>query len=259
MDLTAALSLALICSLVLISTQEEGIFQEDHPEKFCAWECMTFTLMWPGAYCVGWTKIQCKIPDYVKNWTIHGLWPMVKERTCCECWPIFHSDLVELEPQLSLLWPTLINKKSNYSFWKQEWHKHGACAGCVEGMNGPTKYFQTALKLRSLYSIDGALYAAGIHPSCNTSYQYGKLHSALAPGLGDLHVMQCVQDRKNRQVLVQVKIPMYKNFTLGCQRHHPNLRQDSRKQATSPGHPCRYEEPIYYFPISRESPEHPCD
>ncbi|KAJ8369142.1 hypothetical protein SKAU_G00091700 [Synaphobranchus kaupii] len=73
---------------------------------------------------------------------------------CCRCWPIFPSDLQELEPEISTLWPTLLKTKSNFTFWRDEWFKHGSCAACVEGMNSPTRYFQTSLKLRGRFDID---------------------------------------------------------------------------------------------------------
>ncbi|XP_028680181.1 ribonuclease T2-like [Erpetoichthys calabaricus] len=245
-------SVCLLWNLPAILSQTASGF-EGIQAKFCSWECMKFTLMWPGTYCVSLKKLKCSIPANVKGWTIHGLWPMIHNENCCDCWPIFRSDLDVLEPQLSMLWPTLIQNKSSFSFWQEEWRRHGACAGCVEGMNSPTKYFQTALKLRGNFDVDRALQTAGVFPSCNVSYNYNQLYSTLRPIVGDVLTIQCVQDHKGRQVWVQLKITMTKTFTLGC-----NKLQASEDSQEPPGHPCPRTEPIFYFPIHRENPAEPC-
>ncbi|XP_066559969.1 ribonuclease T2-like [Amia ocellicauda] len=255
MSLFSSLSLALLLVHALPAATQDSHTGAD--KTTCQWECMKFTLLWPGSFCVS-LKVQCMIPEYVKSWTIHGLWPMSIGH-CCSCWPIFPSDLEELQPQLSQVWPTLLKSKSNFTFWKEEWIKHGTCAACVEGMNSPTKYFQTSLKLEAHYNIQSVLKGAGIEPSCNMSYKYEQLHSALAPVLGDLHFIQCVEDHRNRQVWVQVKIPMFKNFTLGCHRHLLGTHQHPPHPHPSPGHPCPQQTPIYLFPISYDNPHQPCD
>jgi len=37
---------------------------------------------------------------------------------------------------------------------REEWIKHGTCAGCDETMGSPLLYFQAAVKLRKLFDID---------------------------------------------------------------------------------------------------------
>ncbi|XP_069043878.1 ribonuclease T2-like isoform X2 [Lepisosteus oculatus] len=254
MGSTAVTHLVLLLSPALVLTLTSWDSASPLQSTFCTWECMKFTLLWPGSFCTTLKKIECLIPEYVKTWTIHGLWPMSTGR-CCGCWPIFPSDLEELQPELSRLWPTLLKSKSNFTFWKDEWIKHGSCAGCVEGMNSPTRYFQTSLKLRAHFDIDRALQDAGIEPSCNKSYMYKQIHAALAPVLGELHVSQCVQDEQQRQVWIQVKIPMFKNFTLGCHRHHAGLPASPHP---SPGHPCPHNASVYFYPISYDHPDQPC-
>ncbi|KAL4647437.1 ribonuclease Oy-like [Arapaima gigas] len=226
----------------------------------CSWECMMLALMWPGAFCVTlkYNSSACIIPEYIQNWTIHGLWPMVNGKGC-ECWPIFPSDLQELEPELSQLWPSLINRE-RFIFWRNEWIKHGSCAACKEGMNSPTRYFQMTLKLYRRFNIDQVLNTAGIVPSCNNPYKISDLHEVLDPVLGNKHEIQCVKDDAGRQVWVQVKIPLYHNFTLGCHRYdQEKIIVAQSLWSSSPGHPCPPNTPIFYFPINYKEPDHPCD
>ncbi|XP_053362861.1 ribonuclease T2-like isoform X2 [Clarias gariepinus] len=217
---------------------------------------MLFTLQWPGSFCLNIdNKNICRIPHNIHNWTIHGLWPL-NDHYCCSCWPIFHSHLQELEPDLCQLWPSFIKTRSNFTFWKDEWLKHGTCAGCVESMSSPFLYFRTVLKLRALFDIDNVLASAGIKPSCNVSYKYDELHGALVPLLGDNFVLQCVTGDEEREAWVQLKIHFSKNITLGCQAE--DELKSSRVMTPTNGHPCPKNTTIFYFPINYEHPKQPC-
>ncbi|KAL0972827.1 hypothetical protein UPYG_G00195250 [Umbra pygmaea] len=254
------LLLASLTSLAL--TLDSDHSNADQHKKFCTWKCLKFTLQWPGSFCVGLNNsTKCKIPTSIQNWTIHGLWPS-HVQDCCECWPIFHSDLKELDPELSQFWPSLLKAQSSFNFWKDEWIKHGSCAGCVEGMNSPLRYFQICLKLRKKFDIDRALNDdAGIKPSCNQSYQYKEIKHALAPITGDDPdaQIQCITDSKGREILFQVKIPLSRNLTFGCH----DGRQDAESESTQhwntySAHPCQLKSSIFYFPINYNNPHQPC-
>ncbi|KAH0631594.1 hypothetical protein JD844_005999 [Phrynosoma platyrhinos] len=107
---------------------------------YCPWECMTFVQMWPGSFCVALaTRFDCVIPKTANNWTIHGLWPSDIEE-CCHYWYLFPSDLNTAQ---------LMHLRG-----EKEWKKHGTCAGCVETLNSPNKYFRAALSLHTKYNID---------------------------------------------------------------------------------------------------------
>ncbi|KAG7321933.1 hypothetical protein KOW79_014791 [Hemibagrus wyckioides] len=249
-----------VCSSVLligwVLTQDQPHWATSEISHSCNWTCMLFTLQWPGSFCLNIDKKNiCRIPENIQNWTIHGLWPL-KGHYCCSCWPIFQSHLQELEPEISQLWPSLIKTRSNFAFWKDEWLKHGTCAGCVENMSSPFLFFKTVLMLRLLYSFDTILEKAGIKPSCNISYKYDDLHGALKPMLGDDFVLQCVKDEKEREAWLQLKIFVSKNVTLGC--HAVEELKSSRVTNTSSGHPCPKNATIFYFPINHEHPEQPC-
>ncbi|XP_037630495.1 ribonuclease T2-like [Sebastes umbrosus] len=231
-------------------------------KPFCSWKCLLFTLQWPGAFCQSLDKeTLCTIPPNVNNWTIHGLWPS-KVSHCCSCWPMFPSDVQELEAELTEHWPSLLRKQSSFHFWRDEWVKHGACAACVEGMNSPLRYFQICLKLRGQFDIHKLLEDASITPSCERPYKVVEVHQVLAPHFGDKHEIQCVTDNKGREVWFQVKIPLSHNLTVGCDRHgdtdgDPASRSGPGRNS-SHGHPCPDQDPFYYFPINHQEPQRPC-
>nr|XP_046246082.1 ribonuclease T2-like [Scatophagus argus] len=250
-------------------TDAQEVLWEDHKygrqgseeKPFCSWKCLLFTLQWPGGFCQSLDRQSlCQIPQSVDTWTIHGLWPQ-RAFNCCSCWPMFHSDIQELEAELTEHWPSFLKIKSSFHFWRQEWEKHGVCAACVEGMNSPLRYFQICLKLWGRFDIHELLQAAGITPSCERLYKVAEVHRVLAPHVGDRHEIQCVTDDKDREVWFQVKVPLSRNLTVGC-----NHRGDADGEpasapgagGTSPGHPCPPQVPFYYFPIDHEQPRRPC-
>uniref|UniRef100_A0A672LBI4 Ribonuclease Oy-like n=1 Tax=Sinocyclocheilus grahami TaxID=75366 RepID=A0A672LBI4_SINGR len=200
----------------------------------CNWTCMHLTLQWPGSFCIGINnKTICKIPQTVQNWTIHGLWP-VRTGHCCDCWPIYHSHLQEIEPELTQLWPSLIKGKHFFYFWRDEWIKHGTCAGCEESMGSPLLYFQVSVKLRKLFDIDNILESSGIKTSCDVSY-------------------------KGREAWIQLKVHLFRNQTLGCTKQEQEQNFDRFSWFNSTGHPCPKNTTIFYFPINYENPHEPCN
>ncbi|XP_026168228.1 ribonuclease T2-like [Mastacembelus armatus] len=225
-------------------------------KPLCSWKCLLFTLQWPGGFCQSLNKdTECVIPQSINTWTIHGLWPL-RVLSCCSCWPMFRSDVQEMEAELTEHWPSLVKTRSSFHFWLDEWHKHGACAACVEGMNSPLRYFQICLKLRGQFNIRRLLEDAGITPSCERLYKVVEVHRVLAPHLGDKHEIQCVTDDQGRQVWFQVKIPLSHNLTVGCD-HHSGASSGPGWNG-SPGHPCPPEVPFYYYPIDHQQPLQPC-
>ncbi|XP_029427751.1 ribonuclease T2-like [Rhinatrema bivittatum] len=242
------------CTLLFSDALYKDLWDEEEEQKlgFCDWKCMMFVQSWPGSFCVFLGKrFNCVIPLSINDWIIHGLWPS-GVRECCNCWHLFRSDLQGLESQLSLHWPSLINQTS-FLFWQNEWHKHGSCAGCIETLSSTSKYFGTALKLHTLYSLDSAFQRAGIVPSCDRSYPYKTLSRILLSAFRVTPDLQCAMDEKGREVLVQVKISLYRNFSAGCEDF-----QGASDPSGSPYRPCRENANIYYFPINRKTPRDPC-
>lgn len=231
--------------------------QDSEDKEFCSWKCMMFTLQWPGGFCQSlYNESLCRIPETVHNWTIHGLWP--QSEGSCRCWPVFPSDVEELEAELSQHWPCFLKTRTNFQFWRAEWQKHGATAACVEGLNSPLRYFQICLKLKAQFDIQRILEEADIIPSCERTYQVKDVKRVLVPHLGDKHEIQCVIDDQGRQVWFQVKIPLSRNLTVGCDRHGNADWGPSGESAPgwsdSPGHPCPSKTPFYYIPIHHQQP-----
>ncbi|XP_045929996.1 ribonuclease T2-like isoform X2 [Micropterus dolomieu] len=261
--LTAAQCSSSSCPLPGCTATREGTWEDykyghqgselQDKKHFCSWKCLLFTLQWPAGFCQSLNKeTLCRIPQSINNWTIHGLWPL-RVKSCCDCWPMFHSDVQELEAELTEHWPSLL---------REEWEKHGVCAACVEGMNSPLRFFQICLKLRGRFDIYKLLEDAAITPSCERPYKVAEVQQVLAPHLGDKHELQCVTDDKDREVWFQVKIPLSRNLTLGCQ-HHSDANGDPASGSgpgwnPSSGHPCPSQVPFYYFPIDHEEPRRPC-
>lgn len=223
---------------------------------FCSWHCMKFTLQWPAAFCQSLSNAsQCHIPHNVTRWTIHGLWPQHTAK-CCNCWPMFPSDVETLKAELNDNWPSLLDIRTSYEFWHQEWTKHGVCAACVEGINSPQKYFQLSLQLRHKYNIDKLLEDAGITPSCDRLYKVADVKQVLDPHLGGKYEIQCVADAKGRELWFQLEIPMSRQLQPGCsaeeEDHQEGVPADSRR------HPCPPQTPFYYLPIVPLHPDRPC-
>ncbi|XP_061538381.1 ribonuclease T2-like isoform X2 [Phycodurus eques] len=249
--LACAGAAALLCGAA-------AAYGRDGTDKtFCSWTYVVFTLQWPAGFCQSLDNVSlCTVPERVNGWVIHGLWP-TKVQRCCDCWPVFPSDVQELREALEETWPSLLISRSAFHFWKDEWEKHGACAACVEGLNSPLRYFQTCLKLRQRFAMDKALDAAGIRPSCQRPYKLAEVLDALLPLIGDKSEIQCVKDHKEREVWFQVKIRLSRNLTVGCDRHGDDA-DDVWERGASKGHPCPAQGTFYFFPIDHQRPMQPC-
>ncbi|XP_061137442.1 ribonuclease T2-like [Syngnathus typhle] len=244
----------LACVRIATLPQDEGTAYDGHPYHgaACAWTCAVFTMQWPAAFCQSLDNASlCTIPEHVDTWTIHGLWPM-KVTQCCRCWPMFFSDVQELQDALEECWPSLLKSQPSFHFWRDEWEKHGTCAACVEGLNSPLRYFQTCLKLRGRFDLHKALGDAGIKPSCDRPYKLSEVQDVLAPLLGRTYEIQCIKDDKERELWFQVKIRLSRNLTVGCE-HAADVTPISQ------GHPCPAQGTFYLLPIDWRRPSRPCD
>ncbi|TDH15427.1 hypothetical protein EPR50_G00031200 [Perca flavescens] len=272
LPLLVTLSLLQLPDYTAAATQDWQDYKHGHQDAaelhdkkpFCSWKCLLFTLQWPGAFCQSLDEeTLCRIPPSINSWTIHGLWP-VRAFRCCKCWPMFQSDVQELEAELTEHWPSLLQTQPSFHFWREEWEKHGVCAACVEGMNSPLRYFQICLKLRGHFDIYKLLEGAGITPTCDHPYKVAEVRQVLAPHLGDKHEIQCVTDDKDRELWFQVKIPLSHNLTVGCDHHghgHADWDVASGRGAgrnVSDRHPCPPQGSFYYVPIDPQRPRQPC-
>ncbi|XP_070806040.1 ribonuclease T2-like [Pituophis catenifer annectens] len=236
--------------LYLLSSEKLWEKSEKDYSRLCPWECLIFVQMWPSSFCVSLpSKYGCVMSEKkAKNWTIHGLWPSDIQK-CCPYWHLFPSDLTNLVPELNRHWPTFTNL-SNFQFWEKEWEKHGTCGGCIETLNSPKKFFGAALFLHAKYNIDRAFEKVEIIPSCRQSYQLSTFVDGLEPLLGPRFQLQCVTDGQGRQLLVQIKVSLFSNFSTGCVAEPP--------VGISPYQPCRAQRGILYVPPNQKDPRHPC-
>ncbi|XP_078389507.1 ribonuclease T2-like isoform X1 [Cetorhinus maximus] len=234
-----------ICLAVLYGLIATTAAQADMKDS-CHWKCLEFAQLWPGSFCMTFLKVPCRIPKHVDGWTIHGLWPDGKTG-CNRTWKLTQKDIDDLQVDLHHYWPSLV-KKDAFKFWQDEWYKHGTCGACADSMSCPHKYFSLVLELRTKFSIDASLSAAGIKPSCNNSYTYEHFHSALFYLGTDIN-LQCYI-YKEQQILMQIKIPLSKDLSVGCHPHEENFSKSYYK-------PCTNKSEIYLYPFTPH-PRHPC-
>ncbi|XP_078097161.1 ribonuclease T2-like [Mustelus asterias] len=240
MALYIRMYLAALCGLTATTAAQAGV------KNSCHWKCLTFVQLWPGSFCMTFSTQQCRIPEHVDGWTIHGLWPGGKEN-CNRTWQLTHNDIDGLRDDLDQYWPSLL-KTESFKFWKNEWRKHGTCGACADSMSCPHKYFSLVLELRTKFSIDTSLAAAGIKPSCNYSYTLEQFQSAL-DYLGPQVRHQCYIHKK-RQILMQIKIPLSKDLSPGCQHHQESFSNSYYKS-------CTNKSEIYVYPFTAH-PQNPC-
>ncbi|XP_069765774.1 ribonuclease T2-like isoform X2 [Narcine bancroftii] len=212
----------------------------------CKWKCLIFAQLWPGSFCMTLPPQSCTIPDDVDGWTIHGLWPL-GFLNCNSSWHLTLKDIEDLSENLRHYWPSLTETPA-FTFWEKEWYRHGTCAACANSMSCPHKYFSLVLQLRSKFTINEAFAAAGITPSCNSSYKLEHLCSALSAMGTDIN-LQCYTI-KNRQILMQIKIPLSKDLSIGCNTPKENFSEQFY-------HPCSNEAEIYFYPFT-DHPHNPC-
>ncbi|XP_028321129.1 ribonuclease T2-like [Gouania willdenowi] len=246
---------ARLTALMLLTTVVMAMGGKD----FCSWKCAVFTQQWPSGFCKSLiNQSDCIIPEAINDWTIHGLWPQTHTESSCDCWPLFRSDIQELEEELMQRWPTLVKKHTSFFFWSLEWKRHGSTAACEEGLNSPLRYFQTSLRLVDKFNLSSILKKADITPSCDRPYKVKELHGLLAPSFGEELEIQCVRDEKGRELWYQVKIPLSRaGFTVGCGNYTWEGQRSNPSPRNQP-HPCPAKGSVYLLPINHQHPSEPC-
>ncbi|XP_059807333.1 ribonuclease T2-like [Hypanus sabinus] len=235
----------VICLTMLWGLIDTTEIQNDFYDS-CKWKCLIFAQLWPGSFCMSFPRKSCHIPDQVNDWTIHGLWPN-GHKFCNKSRHLTKEDIDNLTDKLFHYWPSLTNFEP-FKFWANEWSKHGTCAACADSMSTPHKYFSLALQLRMKFVINKAFAAAGITPSCDKGYTLNHFHTALTD-FGTHVNLQCYKST-GRQILMQIKIPLSKDFSIGCQPIEDNFNK-------SYYHPCTSKSEIYYYPLTSH-PHDPC-
>jgi len=129
---------------------------------------------WPGSW-------ENPAPNYVTDFTLHGLWPNRDDGTwpaCCNnSWPFDETQINALLPQMQVSWASDQGMSNDCLFWAHEWNKHGTCAAQNNLVGTQSDYFTTALGLLGSLNITQAFTAAGITPG--DSYDADDLSTAI--------------------------------------------------------------------------------
>jgi ribonuclease T2 len=144
------------------------------------------SIQWPGTVCKTSQKT-CRIPSFVSNFTIHGLWPnsytIYHGPSCCKDIRFDMNELKSIEQSMEHNWPSFFNP--NEQFWSHEWLKHGTCSQMDQ-----LSYFKTTLDIKSRLNILGALSQTGIVPSEN-KLTASKIAKAIETQLGVPVLLSC--------------------------------------------------------------------
>jgi len=144
-----------------------------HPDDVCTrfsnstqpFDFFLLSLQWPGSSCDG--RNDCKIPTFVKDFTIHGLWPNSLNTQHAECCYPNKFDENLIAPILNDMknqWPSFFH--TNDQFWGHEWEKHGTCSNFTTDLQQEQLiYFGATLKFHKQINLGKVLADAGIVPS----------------------------------------------------------------------------------------------
>ncbi|KAG1714816.1 Ribonuclease Oy [Nymphon striatum] len=148
------------------------------------WDHLVFTQLWPGSECyydsvhsmnsVNSVRRDCEIPEDVKVWTIHGLWPSLgtsrsNPSYCNESWSFSDGPIQSILSNMKLKWPNYFADEPVDSLWKHEWVKHGTCAANMPETRGELNYFSKGLELVDKYNMFTILKKSGINPDDNNT------------------------------------------------------------------------------------------
>ncbi|XP_046359119.2 ribonuclease Oy-like [Haliotis rufescens] len=188
------------------------------------WNLFVFAQQWPPTACLKSSlKHKCNhVPNQVKTWTVHGLWPNFDDEEVMSCnnsWH-FNWDMVKsLEKQLNASWPNMLDKTRYRWLWKHEWQKHGTCAATLKATDNQLRYFQKALSLNSIsaFNPQKALEKAGITPSCSKAYSIDAIKDAVKKyfRINTNLKMKCSRQTKmDRTLLQEIHIALTKTFNV---------------------------------------------
>nr|BAF35960.1 Si-RNase [Pyrus communis] len=105
-----------------------------------------FTQQYQPAVCRS-NPTPCKDPTD-KLFTVHGLWPSnlngPHPENCTNATVNSHR-IKNIQAQLKIIWPNVLDRTNHLGFWNKQWIKHGSC-GNPPIMND-THYFQTVINM----------------------------------------------------------------------------------------------------------------
>ncbi|XP_046848755.1 ribonuclease Oy-like [Xenia sp. Carnegie-2017] len=199
-----------------------------------------YAQQWPQSFC-DCSEYRCRIPEKVKTWTVHGLWPTLgkteKPDYCNRSWPFEEYEILDIENKLEKFWPSLedSSRDSRISFWQHEWKKHGTCCTDLTYLDSEHKYFIIGLQLNRKYDILSILNDANIVPSRSQTYKLHEIHKAVQGKLGYVPAFLCCKN-DSKQRVEEVRICFDKQLNLiDCKTGDEE---------------CTNNVPIYYEPLN---------
>lgn len=219
------------------------------------WDYFTFVQQWPPSVCIEGkaTGKSCYLQSDINYWTIHGLWPSgnkTKEPHCPGDPPFDPNKIKDLIPQMRRFWPDVYAPAYNtsYTFWRNEWTKHGTCAESLPATKTEKLYFQRALKLRQDYELSQVLKGCGIEPSTTTTYQRQAFTDCFKKKYNANVYLRCIEDKMaNRVDIVEMRMCMSKEFQPLICRHKEDSQSNYTMQKLMETEGCP-DSHIYYLP-----------
>ncbi|KAK8517142.1 hypothetical protein V6N13_092427 [Hibiscus sabdariffa] len=171
-------------------------------------EFYKLSLIWPSSVCISAPQ-NCKSP-IPKFFTIHGLWPTLKNGTAvppydqvtnkCNVNPLKPNEIVDkltsIRGRLETKWPNLIKDKSDELYWETEWSHHGMCSDYPQD---PLTYFTSTLNLAEDSKYD-PLKVLGVPPS-NTPHDIDTLLENVKKNVGYYPQISCSMPIKGTKQL----------------------------------------------------------
>ncbi|KAI6654975.1 Ribonuclease Oy-like [Oopsacas minuta] len=203
-----------------------------------SYDYIVLALTWPPGFCTSIGN-ECDSSKVRNIWTIHGLWPTLKQQTSnpafCDGEP-FNSNYLsaKLLNQLTASWPNYKQSSTDELFWNYEWSKHGTCAvqGDYDTFPSQSAYFSRTLELYNTYNFSSILTNNDIYPGSTTFLSELKSTFSRFFGLSNTVTFQC-STHNNRHYVTSCHFCLSSNFSvISC----PSGKTDS----------CQYSYPIVY-------------
>ena len=114
------LTILLVVTALVVSVHGAPIKIENIPRagdvckqfanQYEPFDYFLLSIQWPGSACFGKKPGECSIPDFVNDFTIHGLWPQYKNPAtypeCCFNIPFDLNALNPIRDAMNNNWPS---------------------------------------------------------------------------------------------------------------------------------------------------------
>ncbi|AAD39309.1 Very similar to ribonucleases [Arabidopsis thaliana] len=193
-------SLLILQSLVVSSSQTEPDFNFFYWVNYVMFPTTLTYIYWPGAICD--SQKGCCPPtkgNTASDFIIHGLWPQFNNGT----WPAFcdQTNLFDISKKWTE-WGVWACPSNETNLWEHEWNKHGTC---VQSIFDQHSYFRTNLKFKHKVHLLNILIQKGIKPN-DGFYSLDEIKNAIKCAIGFAPGIECNEDVKGNKQLFQIYI-----------------------------------------------------